>query len=86
MKILKYIILLLATLVCVSCDFDEHIDMNTMVVVSEEEYKVNNMHDTSIFRIKYVSLHYSNGLDIYVVTDKDAFEVGDRVKLIKVEE
>lgn len=85
MKILKHIIILITTFVCVSCDFDEHIDMNTMVVVSEEEYKINNMHDTSVFRIKYKSLNHNNGLDIYVVTDKDAFEVGDRVKLIKVE-
>lgn len=85
MKILKYIILLLTTLVCVSCDFEEHIDMNTMVVVSEQECKNNNMHETSIFRIKYESLNYNNGLYIYVVTNKDAFEVGDRVKLVKVE-
>lgn len=84
MKILKYIVLLLATLACVSCDFDERIDMNTMIVVSEEECKTYNTHNTSIFRIKYKSLNHNNGLDIYVVTDKDAFEVGDRVKLVKV--
>lgn len=86
MKTLKYIILLLTTLVCVSCDFEEHIDMNTMVVVSEEEYKDDNTHDMSVFRITYESFYYTNGLDIYVVTYKDAFEVGDRVKLVKVEE
>ena len=86
MKILKYIILLLATLVCVACDFDEDIDMTTMVVVSEKEYNINNMHNMSIFRIRYTSLNHNNGLDIYVVTDRDAFEVGDKVKLIKVEE
>lgn len=86
MKTLKYIVLLLVTLICVSCDFDERIDMNTMVVVSEQEYENKNFPGTSIFRIKYVSLNHNNGLDIYVVTDKDAFEVGDRVKLIKVEE
>lgn len=86
MKILKYIVILITTFVCASCDFDERIDMNTMVVVSEEEYKNKNMHDTSIFRIKYNSLNVNNGLDIYVVTNKDAFEVGDRVKLIKIEE
>lgn len=86
MKILKYIILLLATFTCVSCDFDERIDMETMVVVSEREYENKNFPGTSIFRIKYVSLNHNNGLDIYVVTDKDAFEVGDRVKLVKVED
>ena len=86
MKILKYIILLLTTLVCASCDFDEYIDMNTMVVVSEQEYENKNFPGASIFRIKYGSLNNNNGLDIYVVTNKDAFEVGDRVKLVKVED
>lgn len=85
MKILKYIILLLAALACVSCDLDEHIDMNTMVVIGEKEYKNNGIHDTSLFIITYESLNYNNGLDIYVITNKDAFEVGDRVKLVKAD-
>ena len=86
MKILKYIVLLLAIFACASCDFDERIDINTMVVVSEQEYENKNFPGTSIFRIKYGSLNLNNGLDIYVVTNKDAFEVGDRVKLVKVED
>ena len=86
MEILKYIILLLTTLVCVSCDCDERIDMNTMVVVSEREYENKKFPGTSVFRIEYDSLNHNNGLDIYVVTDKNAFEVGDRVKLVKVED
>lgn len=84
MKILKYIILLMVTLICSSCDYDEYIDENTMVVTSERNY--SNSTDKSLFRIEYKSLNANNGLDIYIVSDKDAFEVGDRVKLVKVED
>ena len=84
MKILKYIILLIVTFICASCDYDEHIDEDTMIVTSESEYL--NTVDKSLFRIKYKSLNGNCGLDIYIVSDKDAFEVGDRVKLIKMED
>ena len=83
MKDLKYIILLIVTLICVFCDYDEHIDENTMIVT--REYKYLDTIDKSLFRIEYKSLNLTNGLDIYIVADKDAFEVGDRVKLVKVE-
>lgn len=84
MKVLKYIILLIVTLICASCDYDEHIDENTMIVTRESKYL--NTVDKSLFRIKYKSLNGNYGLDIYIVSDKDAFEVGDRVKLVKVED
>ena len=84
MKNLKYIILLMVTVICASCDYDEHIDDNTMIVTSERNY--SNSTDKSLFRIEYKSLNANNGLDIYIVSDKDAFEVGDRVKLVKVED
>lgn len=84
MKVLKYIILLIVTVICASCDYDEHIDENTMIITRESKYR--DTIDKSLFRIEYESLNCSNGLDIYIVSDKDAFEVGDRVKLIKVED
>lgn len=80
-KVLKYIMLLIATIICTSCDYDEHIDENTMIVT--EEFKYHKNVDKSLFRIEYKSLNPANGLDIYVVSDKDAFEVGDKVKLVK---
>lgn len=83
MKVLKYIILLIVTLIYVSCDYDEHIDGNTMVVTMESKYL--DTVDKSLFRLTYKSLNGANGLDIYIVSDKDAFEVGDRVKLVKIE-
>ena len=64
-----------------SCN--EHIDGNTMIVTEESKYQ--NSVDKSLFRIKYKSLSGNYGLDIYIVSDKDDFEVGDRVKLVKAE-
>ena len=84
MKVLKYIILLMVTLICTSCDYDEHIDENTMVVT--REFKYSDTDDKSLFRIEYNSVHGGGGWDIYIVSDKDAFEVGDRVKLVKAED
>lgn len=83
MKVLKYIILLMVTLICASCDYDEPIDENTMVVTSERNYCGTT--DKSLFKIEYKSIRGGGGWDIYIVSDKDAFEVGDRVKLVKVE-
>ena len=71
----------MVTLICTSCD--EYIDENTMIVTEESKYL--DTVDKSLFRIKYKSLNINNGLDIYIVSDKDSFEVGDRVKLVKVE-
>lgn len=69
-----------------SCDYDEHIDGDTMIVVGEWKYLRSNPESTkSIFKIQYKSLNANMGLDIYVVSDKDDFEVGDRVKLVKME-
>lgn len=82
-KILKYITLLLVTVMCASCDYDEPIDENTMVVTSERTYRGTT--DKSLFKIEYKSISGGGGWDIYIVSNKDAFEVGDRVKLVKVE-
>ena len=83
-KVLKYIILLIVIVICASCDYEEHIDEATMIITSESKY-LNNV-DKSLFRIEYKSLSANCGLDIYIVSDADAFEVGDRVKLVKMED
>ena len=81
-KILKYITLLMLTLVCSSCK--ENIDGDTLIVTGERKYGDRN--DTkSLYTITYETLSVANGLTIYVVSDSKDFEVGDRVKLVKVE-
>lgn len=81
-KILKYITLLIVTVMCASCE--EKIDGNTLIVVSEREYGART-ESKSLYTITYKSLNYNNGLTIYVVSDSKDFEVGDKVKLVKVE-
>lgn len=80
-NILKYIgVLLIMSMCFTSCV--EHIEMETMVVIKEESlinYKDTNK---SLYAIKYETATNS-GLVIYVVADKDAFEVGDKLKLVK---
>jgi len=91
-NILKYIIVLMTALICVSC-VNEQIDNETMVVVGEEKYytpinRPSNIIDESksLYTIKYKSRNINAGLTIYVVADADDFEVGDKVKLIKIKE
>ena len=81
-KILKYITLLMVTVMCASCG--EKIDGDTLIVVSESEYG-ERTNSKSLYTIKYKSLNINNGLTIYVVSDSKDFEVGDKVKLVKVE-
>lgn len=83
-NILKYIgVLLIMNMCFTSCN--EHIKMETMVVIKEETYNYYNDRSTSksLYTIKYKSANMNNGLTIYVVADKDAFEVGDKLKLVK---
>ena len=81
-KILKYITLLIVTVMCSSCN--EAIDGSTLIVVSEREYGKRS-DSKSLYTIKYKSLNINSGLTIYVVSDSKDFEVGDKVKLVKVE-
>ena len=81
-KILKYITLLMLTLVCSSCE--EKIDGGTLIVISEREYGART-ESKSLYTITYESLNYNNGLTMYIVSDSKDFEVGDKVKLVKVE-
>ena len=82
-KILKYITLLMLTFVCSSCE--EKIDGNTLIVISEREYG-ERADSKSLYTITYESLNFNNGLTFYIVSDSKDFEVGDKVKLIKVED
>lgn len=82
-KILKYITLLMLTLVCSSCE--EKIDGDTLIVICEHEYGART-ESKSLYTITYESLNYNNGLILYIVSDSKDFEVGDKVKLVKVEE
>ena len=81
-KILKDIALLMVTFMCSSCK--ETIDGNTLIVISEREYGARTK-SKSLYTITYTSLSTNNGLTIYVVSDSKDFEVGDKVKLVKVE-
>lgn len=81
-NILKYIgVLLIMSMCFTSCS--EHIKMETMVVIKEETYNYHNDKSKSLYTIKYKSANMNNGLTIYVVADQDAFEVGDKLKLVK---
>ena len=81
-NILKYIgVLLIMSMCFTSCN--EHIRMETMVVIKEESYNFYNDKSKSLYTIKYKSANMNNGLTIYVVADQDAFEVGDKLKLVK---
>lgn len=81
-NILKYIgVLLIMSMCFTSCS--EHIKMETMVVIKEETYNYYNDKSKSLYTIKYKTANMNNGLTIYVVADQDAFEVGDKVKLVK---
>ena len=82
-KILKYITLLIVTVMCSSC-IKEKIDGDTLIVISEREYG-DRSDSKSLYTITYESLNINNGLTIYVVSDSKDFEVGDKVKLVKVE-
>ena len=82
-KILKYITLLMVTVMCSSC-VEEKIDGDTLIVVSEREYG-DRSECKSLFAIKYESLNINNGLTMFIVSDSKYFEVGDKVKLVKVE-
>ena len=67
---------------CASCE--EKIDGDTLIVISEREYGERS-ESKSLYTITYESLNINNGLTIYIVSDSKDFEVGDKVKLVKVE-
>lgn len=81
-KNLKYIMLLIVTVMCASCN--ENINGSTLIVVGECEYGKRS-DSKSLYTITYESLNFNNGTTIYVVSDSKDFEVGDKVKLVKAE-
>lgn len=74
----------MVTVMCASC-VEEKIDGDTLIVISERKYGDRN-ESKSLYAIKYKSLNVNNGLTMFIVSDSKDFEVGDKVKLIKVEE
>lgn len=68
---------------CSSC-VEEKIDGDTLIVISERKYG-DRSESKSLYCIKYESLNVNNGLTMYIVSDSKDFEVGDKVKLVKVE-
>ena len=82
-KILKYITLLIVTVMCSSCK--GVINGDTLIVIGEREYGTR-IDSKSLYTITYKSLNVNNGFTIYVVSDSKDFEVGDKVKLVKAED
>lgn len=79
-SILKCIMLLLFTLICVSCEFSYN--NSEMKVISEESYWKLGY---TVYTIK--SQNSLPGVEYFtVLAPADAFEVGDKVKIVKTEE
>ena len=86
-QILIYITALFATFMCTSCGESHYpIDGNTLVVTNEYTLDEN----LSLYTLKYADTR-AQGLGeptsiIRMKYDKNAFEAGDTVKLVKVED
>ena len=85
-KILKYITLLMVTVMCASCiENDYPIKGNTLVVTNERAIDEN----FSLYTLRYEDTR-ADGLGepisiIRMKYDRKAFEVGDTIKIVKVE-
>jgi len=79
-NILKYIIVLMTALMSVSCAYD--VDNNDMTVIGETSYELDN--NKTVYTIQTFD---DVGVEtlLYVLSERDDFEVGDKVKLIKKE-
>lgn len=86
-KILICIVILIASFMCTSCG-DSHypIDGNTLVITNEYALDEN----FSLYTLKYEDTRASGlGEPISIIRmkyDRNAFEVGDTLKLVKVED
>ena len=86
-NILKYIVLILAVTVLASCANHYTMRGDTFTVVEESVYRTDSLS-------KYILEYKDNRMDgtgepiseLEVICHKDAFDVGDKVKLIKIEE
>jgi hypothetical protein len=85
-KILKYITLLVVTVMCTSCG-EYSMKGDTFTVVKEENFGNDTL---SLYTLEYKDNRLSGtGIptsELEVIMNKNAFEVGDKVKLVKVEE
>ena len=79
-NILKYIIVLMTALMSVSCAYD--VDNNDMTVIGETSYELDN--NKTVYTIQTFD---DVGVEtlLYVLSERDDFEVSDKVKLIKKE-
>ena len=79
-NILKYIIILMTALMSVSCEYD--VDNNDMTVIGETSYTLDS--NKTVYKIKTFD---ELGIEtiLCVISERDDFEVGDKVKLIKDE-
>lgn len=86
-NILKYIVLILAVTVLASCASHYTMKGDTFTVVKESAHHPDSLS-------KYILEYKDNRLEgtgepiseLEVILHKDVFEVGDKVKLIKIEE
>ena len=90
---MKRILICIATLVvafmCVSCgDLDFSMRSDTFTVIKEEKYGA--IDSLSLYTLRYKDNRISGTgnptSELDVIMNKNAFEVGDKVKLVKVEE
>lgn len=86
-NILKCIVLILAVTVLASCTNHYTMRGDTFTVVEESVYRMDSLS-------KYILEYKDNRMDgtgepiseLEVILHKDAFDVGDKVKLVKIEE
>ena len=90
---MKRILICIATLVvafmCASCrDLDFSMRGDTFTVIAEEKYGV--IDSLSLYTLIYKDNRMDGTgepiSDFYVIMNKNAFEVGDKVKLVKAED
>lgn len=80
-KFLKYIILLIVTVMCASCG-NYPIKGNTLVVTNE--FAINE--NLSAYTLEYEDTRDNSPSFIKMIYDRNAFEVGDTLKLVKAKE
>ena len=86
-SILKYVVLILAISVLTSCTTHYTMRGDTFTVVEESTYYPDSL---SMYILEYKDNRMSGTgnptSELEVILHRDVFEVGDKVKLIKIEE
>lgn len=89
---MKRILICIATLIvafmCASCgDLDFSMRGDTFTVIAEEKYGVSD--SLSLYTLRYKDNRMSGTgnptSELHVIMNRNAFEVGDKVKLVKAE-